>query len=64
MPEMKTWLERRREKIRTAKTYKKKKELLRIFFEDYSIFFELPKTTLSGSVQAMVIKILAKNPSL
>jgi hypothetical protein len=47
LPEMRDWLNRRKEKIQKAKTYQKKINLLREFFEDYRMFFMIPTTTLS-----------------
>jgi hypothetical protein len=63
LPEMRDWLNRRKGKIQKAKTYQKKIDLLREFLEDYRMFFMIPKTNLSWSIQTMVADILTENPT-
>ncbi len=47
IPEMEIWFAKRKQKIKSKKTYQSKKKSLKEFFTEYNQFFDIPTTNLS-----------------
>lgn len=59
------WFRQAQLNIDQFREYNEKMQALSLFFDTYRLFFEIPGTmVLSGSIQALIAKVLSKNPTL